>query len=92
MVSAANGTGCAHQEGGGVLGWISVAMSMAADSRENARGGVLELLEGRVLLEALGEILGALRVQSVVAEAVSTGRIGVSAAADSRESEDVRRT
>ena len=64
------------------MGWISVAMSMAADSRENARGGVLELLEGRVLLEALGEILGGLRVQSVVAEAVSTGRIGVSAAAD----------
>ena len=59
-------------------------VSAAADSRENARGGVLELLEGRVLLEALGEILGGLRVQSVVAEAVSTGRIGVSAAADGR--------
>ena len=67
-------------------------LSVAADSRENARGGVLELLEGRVLLEALGEILGGLRVQSVVAEAVSTGRIGVSAAADSRDRRVGRRT
>ena len=40
------------------------------------RGGVLELLEGCVLLEALREVLGGLRVQMVVAEAANTGGIG----------------
>ena len=40
---------------------------------------VLELLEGCVLLEALGEVLGGLCIQSVVAEAANTGGIGVSA-------------
>ena len=39
------------------------------------RGGVLELLEGCVLLEALREVLGGLRVQLVVAEAANTGGI-----------------
>jgi len=43
-------------------------VSAAADSRKRARGGILELLEGLVLLEALGQMLGGLRVQSVVAE------------------------
>ena len=39
------------------------------------RGGVLELLEGCVLLEALREVLGGLRVQLVIAEAANTGGI-----------------
>ena len=45
-------------------------------------GGVLERLEGLVLLEALGQMLGGLRVQSVEAEAANKGNIGVSAGAD----------
>ena len=48
-------------------------------------GGVLERLEGLVLLEALGQMLGGLRVQSVEAEAANKGNIGVSAGADGRE-------
>ena len=45
-------------------------------------GDILELREGCVLLEALGEVLGGLRVQAVVAEAADTGQNSVSAAAD----------
>ena len=47
--------------------------------------GVLERLERLVLLEALGEVLGGLRVESVVAEAANRVKIGASAAADSRK-------
>ena len=39
-------------------------------------GGVLELLEACVLLQSLREELGSLRIESVVAEAVSKSRVG----------------
>ena len=55
-------------------------------------GGALELLEGRVRLERLGDVLGALRTETVVLETASDGKIRVSAALDSREKGVRRRT
>ena len=57
-----------------------------------ACGGVPERLEGRVRLEGLGEVLGALRTDAVVPESASEGAFRVSAAADSGESRVWRRT
>ena len=54
--------------------------------------GVLERLEGLVLLEARGEVLRALSAEGVVDEAANEGQIGVSGAADSRETGEWRRT
>ena len=45
----------------------------------------IELLEGRVRLERLGEVLGALRTEVVGPEPASEGEIRVSAAIDSGE-------
>ena len=42
--------------------------------------GVLERLERLVLLEALGEVLGGLRIESILLEAANEGGIGASAA------------
>ena len=55
-------------------------------------GGALELLEGRIRLERLGDVLGALRTETVVLETASDGKIRVSAALDSREKGVRRRT
>ena len=52
---------------------------------KTACGGALELLEGRVGLERLGEVLSALRTDAVAPETASNGEIRVSAALDSRE-------
>ena len=41
-------------------------------------GGVLKVGEGLVLPEALGQVLGDLRVESVVAEAANRAESGVS--------------
>ena len=60
-------------------------MSEAADGRKASTRGVLELFEGLVLLEALSQVLGGLGVEFVTREAANKGRIGVSAAADSRD-------
>ena len=46
-------------------------------------GGVLQLLDGAVLLEAFGEVLGGLRIELILRQAASESRIVVSAAADS---------
>ena len=51
---------------------------------KRACGGALEVLERRVRLESLREVLGALRLQRVNAEAANEGANGVSAAADSK--------
>ena len=48
-------------------------------------GGALELLKGRVGLESLGKVLGAVRREPVGPETVSKGDFRVSAAIDSRE-------
>ena len=48
-------------------------------------GGAPELLERRVRLEGLREVLGALRTDVVDLETVSEGEIRVSTAPDSRE-------
>ena len=55
-----------------------------------ACGGAQELLEGRVRLEGIGEVLGALRTDFVVVETASEGAFRVSAAIDSGNR--VRRT
>ena len=55
-------------------------------------GGALELLQGRVRLERLGEVLGALRTDAVVEQTASEGAFRVSAAIDSREKGVWRRT
>ena len=52
----------------------------------------IEGLKGRILLEGLAEVLGGLCVESVVAKAANGGEIGVSAAANSRKFDRVRRT
>ena len=57
---------------------------------KKACGNALERLEGRVGLERLGEVLGALRTEVVVHEPASEGEIRVSATIDSGE-EGVRR-
>ena len=57
-----------------------------------ACGGALELLERRVRLEGLREVLGALRTEVVELETASVGEIRVSAAIDSGESRVWRRT
>ena len=64
--------------------------SMAADSCQLGQvcggavcGGVLERLEGLVLLEALRQMLGALRTETVVEEAANESRVGVLVATDS---------
>ena len=56
--------------------------SAAADSRQigqvcgwRAGGGILERLEGRVLLEALGQVLGSLCVEAVVTETANESRV-----------------
>ena len=46
--------------------------------------GILERLEGLVLLKALTEVLGSLRVEIVVSETASERRKGLSMAADSK--------
>ena len=48
-----------------------------------ACGGVLERVEGLVLLEALREVLGTLRTELVVVEAANESRVPVLTAADS---------
>ena len=50
---------------------------------KTACGGALELLEGLVLLETGGEMLGGLRIKSVLLETASEGGFRVSAALDS---------
>ena len=45
--------------------------------------GILESLEGRVLLEALREVLGSLRVEPVTSETANERRVGPSVAIDS---------
>ena len=57
-----------------------------------ACGGALERLEGRVRLEGLREVLGAVRTELVSLETVSEGEIRVSVAIDSRENGVRRRT
>ena len=59
---------------------------------KRACGGALELLERRVGLEGLREVLCALSTDAVVPETASDGEIRVSAAPDSRESGVRRRT
>ena len=59
---------------------------------KRACGGALELLERRVGLEGLREVLCALSTDVVVPETASDGEIRVSAAADSRETGVWRRT
>ena len=49
---------------------------------KTACGGALELLEGLVLLETGGEVLGGLRIESVVPKTASEGGFRVSAAID----------
>ena len=49
---------------------------------KRACGGALELLERRVRLEGLREVLGALRTEAVEPETASVGEIRVSAAID----------
>ena len=61
-----------------------IRVSAAADSRNWACGGVLERRESLVCLEALCDVLCALRTQLVVIEAANRGKLGVLAAADSR--------
>ena len=68
-----------------------VGLSMATDSCQigqvcgrRACGGILERLEGLVLLEALREMLGTLRTELVVEEAANESRVGVLVAADSK--------
>ena len=48
-----------------------------------AGGGILKRLEGRVLLQALGQVLGGLRVEVVAAETANEKGVGLSMAADS---------
>ena len=59
-----------------------MGLSTAADSGQigqvcgwRADGGILERLEGRVLLEALGQVLGSLCVEAVVAETANESRV-----------------
>ena len=59
---------------------------------KTACGGALELLEGLVLLETGGEMLGGLRIESILLETASEGAFRVSAAPDSREKGVWRRT
>ena len=47
-----------------------------------AGGGILKRLEGRVLLQALGQVLGGLRVEVVAAETANEKGVGLSMAAD----------
>ena len=54
--------------------------------------GVLDASERLVDLEGLAEMLGGLRVQSVVAEAANEGQNGVSRAANRRNQGVRRRT
>ena len=49
-----------------------------------ACSGVLELFEGLVLFEALSKVLGGLCVEFVARQTANESRIGVSAAADTR--------
>ena len=50
-----------------------------------ANGGILDRGEGGVRLEEVGDDLRALHLQLVVAQTANKGRIGVSAAIDSRK-------
>ena len=59
---------------------------------KRACGGALERGEGLVLLETGGEMLGGLRIESVLLETASEGAFRVSAALDSREKGVRRRT
>ena len=52
---------------------------------KRACGGVLEGGEGRVLLQALGKVLGGLRVEFVAAEAVNGSQTEASMGPDGRE-------
>ena len=53
-----------------------MGVSAAADSCQIVCGGrILERLEGRVLLEALGQVLGSLCVEAVVAETANESRV-----------------
>ena len=67
-----------------------VGVATAADSGQigqvcgrRAGGGILKRLEGRILLQALGQVLGGLRVELVGTEAAKKSRSGPSGAADS---------
>ena len=67
-----------------------VGLLMATDSCQigqvcgrRAGGGILERLEGRVLLQALGQVLGGLRVEVVAAETANEKGVGLSMAIDS---------
>ena len=55
-------------------------------------GGVLEVFERRIRLEGAGQRLCTLWTDAVVPETANEGRIGVSAAADSRDRGVWRRT
>ena len=57
----------------------------ALTTGKRACGGVLEGREGRVLLQALGKVLGGLRVELVGAEAVNGSQTEASAGLNSRE-------
>ena len=72
--------------------WSKSECQRLLTEEKRACGGALELLEGRVGLERLGEVLGALRTETVVLETASDGKIRVSAAHDSGESGVWRRT
>ena len=55
-----------------------------------AWGGVLERLERGIRLEALREVLGGLRVESVASETANESQIEVSEAGDSRKNEQMQ--
>ena len=59
---------------------------------KRACGGALELLERRVRLKGLREVLGAVRTELVEPETACEGNFRVSAAADSRIRGVERRT
>ena len=61
-----------------------IGVSAGADSRFGACGGVPELFEARVRPQSVSDVLRALRLQAVVAEAAKGVGIGVSAGADSK--------
>ena len=63
---------------------VKILLSAAADSRNGEGGGVLERGEGLVRLECLAERLCTLWAHTVVEETANGAKIGVSAAADSR--------
>ena len=67
-----------------------MGLSTAADSCQigqvcgrRAGGGILERLEGHVLLQALGQVLGGLRVEVVAVETANEKGVGLSMPIDS---------